>query len=123
METVSAKAATYHRTLDFGLRLHVIVRKSEEEVRQYADQLISKIDVEKGSGIRERAQDAKSLGVYKQSEMRASAGSDLFFEPHLWTGIGLARSGCGAALVGNPQQILDKIEKIYVYGHTVIHFF
>ena len=116
METVSAKAATYHRTLDFGLRLHVIVRETEEEARQYADQLISKIDVEKGSGIRDRAQDAKSLGVYKQSEMRASAGSDLFVEPHLWTGIGLARSGCGAALVGNPQQILIKLKKYMSMG-------
>ena len=116
METVSAKAATYHRILDFGLRVHVIVRETEEEARQYADQLISKIDVEKGSGIRDRAQDAKSLGVYKQSEMRASAGSDHFVKPHLWMGIWLARSGCSAALVGNPQQILDKIEDYMSMG-------
>tara|TARA_X000001036_G_scaffold145591_1_gene138434 strand:+ start:1554 stop:2717 length:1164 start_codon:yes stop_codon:yes gene_type:complete len=110
METLSAKAATYHRTLDFGLRVHVIVRETEEEARRYADQLISKLDVQKGTEIRERAQDAKSLGVYRQSQMRAAARSDHFVEPHLWTGIGLARSGCGAALVGNPQQILDKIK-------------
>jgi alkanesulfonate monooxygenase len=116
METVSAKAATNDRTLDFGLRVHVIVRETEEEARQYADQLISKLDVEKGTEIKERAQDAKSLGVYKQSEMQASAGSDLYVEPHLWTGIGLARSGCGAALVGNPQQILDKIEDYMSMG-------
>ena len=48
--------------------------------------------------------------------MRTSAGSDLFVEPHLWTGIGLARSGCGAALVGNPQQILNKIEDYMSMG-------
>ena len=47
METLSAKAAAYHRTLDFGLRVHVIVRETEEEARQYADLLISKLDIHK----------------------------------------------------------------------------
>ena len=116
IETLSAKAATYHRTLDFGLRVHVIVRETEEEARQYADQLISKLDIQKGTEIKERAQDAKSLGVSKQSEMRAAAGADHFVEPHLWTGIGLARSGCGAALVGNPQQVLGKINDYMSMG-------
>ena len=116
METLSAKAAAYHRTLDFGLRVHVIVRETEEEARQYADQLISKLDIQKGTEIKERAQDAKSLGVSKQSEMRAAAGADHFVEPHLWTGIGLARSGCGAALVGNPQQVLGKINDYMSMG-------
>ena len=116
METLSAKAAAYHRTLDFGLRVHVIVRKTEEEARQYADQLISKLDIQKGTEIKERAQDAKSLGVSKQSEMRAAAGADHFVEPHLWTGIGLARSGCGAALVGNPEQVLGKINDYMSMG-------
>ena len=116
METLSAKAAAYHRTLDFGLRVHVIVRETEEEARQYADQLISKLDIQKGTEIKERAQDAKSLGVSKQSEMRAAAEADHFVEPHLWTGIGLARSGCGAALVGNPQQVLGKINDYMSMG-------
>ena len=116
METVSAKADKNHRALDFGLRVHVIVRETEEEAWQYADQLISKLDFEKGTEIRERAQDAKSLDIYKQSEMRASANSDLFVEAHLRTGIGLARSGCGAALFGNPQQTLDKIEDYMSMG-------
>ena len=116
METLSAKAAAYHRTLDFGLRVHVIVRETEEEARQYADLLISKLDITKGTEIRERAQDANSLGVSKQNEMRAAAAADHFVEPHLWTGIGLARSGCGAALVGNPQQILGKINDYMSMG-------
>ena len=116
METLSAKAAAYHRTLDFGLRVHVIVRETEKEARQYADLLISKLDITKGTEIRERAQDANSLGVSKQNEMRAAAAADHFVEPHLWTGIGLARSGCGAALVGNPQQILGKINDYMSMG-------
>ena len=35
---------------------------------------------------------------------------DGFAEPLLWTGIGRARSGCGAALVGTPDQIVEKLD-------------
>jgi len=39
-----------------------------------------------------------------------------YVEPHLWTGIGRARSGCGAALVGSTDQILSKIEEYQRMG-------
>lgn len=41
--------------------------------------------------------------------MRDTADGDGFVEDHLWTGIGRARSGCGAALVGDPDQVLAKL--------------
>jgi alkanesulfonate monooxygenase len=37
-------------------------------------------------------------------------------EPQLWTGIGKARSGCGAAIVGTPQQVIDKIHRYETMG-------
>ena len=110
MTTLSYQAASYGRTVDFGLRVHVIVRETEDEAKEYAKSLLSKLDLEKGNEIRERAQDAKSLGVARQAEMRSLSDKDFFVEPNLWTGVGLARSGCGAALVGNPEQILSKIK-------------
>ena len=116
MQTMSQKAASYNRTVDFGLRVHVIVRETEEEAKTYAEGLLSQLDLAKGKEIRDRAQDAQSLGVARQSQMRAQAGTDYYVEPNLWTGIGLARSGCGAALVGNPQQILDKIKSYQEMG-------
>lgn len=116
MEEMSQKAATYNRTLDFGLRVHVIVRETEQEARAYAQRLVSKLDDEVGREIRERALDAKSLGVSLQSEMRHNADAEGFVESHLWTGIGRARSGCGAALVGNPDQIVEKIRRYMAMG-------
>lgn len=109
MSNMSRKAAAYGRKVDFGLRVHVIVRETESEARAYAKRLMSKIDKEKGTEIRERALDAKSLGVSRQSSMRDLSDSDGFVEDHLWTGIGRARSGCGGAIVGNPDQVLAKI--------------
>jgi alkanesulfonate monooxygenase len=94
----------------------VIVRETEEEARAYADGLLSKLDLDLGTDIRNRAQDAASLGVMRQSQLREEADEKYYVEPHLWTGIGLARSGCGAAIVGNPDQVVAKLERYMEMG-------
>lgn len=118
MRNMSEKAAGYNRKVDFGLRIHVIVRETEEEARQAASRLIKFIeqDEAKGTEIRERALDAKSYGVARQAEMRELAHDDGFAEKNLWTGIGRARSGCGGAIVGDPDQVLAKIERYMDMG-------
>ena len=116
MQNMSQKAATFGRKVDFGLRIHVIVRETESEARAYAAQLMSKLAPEKGTEIRERALDAKSYGVARQAEMRDLADKEGYAEDILWTGIGRARSGCGAALVGTPDQIVAKIKRYMDLG-------
>ena len=106
---MSTKANAYSRKVDFGLRIHVVVRETEEEARKYASSLMSKIDIETGDELRERALDAKSYGVSRQAQMRELSNHDGYAEENLWTGIGRARSGCGAALVGNPDQVYTKL--------------
>lgn len=113
---VSNKAATYNRKVDFGLRVHVVVRETEEEARAYADSIISKLENEQGKELRERALDAKSYGVSRQTEMRENSADDGYVEEYLWTGIGKGRSGCGAALVGTPDQIIAKINRYMEMG-------
>lgn len=103
------RAATYGRTLRFGYRAHVIVRETEAEARTAAQRLLSKLDGETGAAIRSRSLDTASLGVAKQSELRDSADTEGYAEANLWTGIGRARSGCGAAIVGDPDQVLAKL--------------
>ena len=82
----------------------------EAEAREYAQMLVSKLDDEQGASIRDRALDSTSYGVARQARNRQLADMDGFIEPHLWTGIGRARSGCGAALVGSADQILTELE-------------
>ncbi len=110
MKAVHERAAEHGRTLDYGLRVHMIVRDTEAEARDYAEDLVSKLDDEYGRLIRERAHDAGSLGVAHQARARELADQFGYLEPHLWTGIGRARSGCGAALVGSADQVLSEIE-------------
>ncbi|MFP7571858.1 LLM class flavin-dependent oxidoreductase [Marivita sp. S2033] len=116
MKDVHAVAERYGRTLDYGLRVHVIVRDTEAEAREYAQHIVSKLDDEQGRSIRERALDSGSLGVSHQAKNRELADMEGFIEPHLWTGVGRARSGCGAALVGSTDQVLSELEAYQKMG-------
>lgn len=116
MKAVHARADHYGRTLDYGLRVHTIVRDTEAEAKEYAEHLASKLDDEYGRLIRERAHDSGSLGVSHQARARELADQYGYVEPNLWTGIGRARSGCGAALVGSTDQVLSKIEEYQKMG-------
>ena len=116
MRDVNEVAARHGRTLDYGLRVHMIVRDTEAEAKEYADYIVSKLDDEYGRLIRDRAHDASSLGVSHQARARELADEFGYVEPNLWTGVGRARSGCGAALVGSTDQVLSKIEDYMKMG-------
>lgn len=103
------RAAKHSRTLKFGYRVHVVVRETESEAREAADRLLSHLDHAEGAAIRNRSLDSQSVGVRRQAELREAAGDDGYAEANLWTGIGRARSGCGAAIVGDPDQVLAKL--------------
>jgi alkanesulfonate monooxygenase len=116
MQDVSARAARHGRTLDFGLRIHVVVRETEEEARAWTRRMMSKFDEQQAIALKNRTQDAQSLGVVRQDELRKGADDDGFIEPILWTGIGRARSGCGGALVGTPDQIIAQLNRYMDMG-------
>ncbi len=110
-EDMRARAAVHGRDLCLGFRSHVIVRETEEEARSAAAALIAAVDAEEGRRIRERSLDAASAGVARQAELREGADDEGFVEGHLWTGVGKARSGAGAAIVGDPDQVRATIEQ------------
>lgn len=123
METVrdivsdlSTRASLHNRKLRFGYRVHVVVRENETEARLAADRLLSRLDEAEGERIRNRSLDSASYGVRRQAELREAAGSEGYVEDNLWTGIGRARSGCGAAIVGDPDQVLKKLNAYRALG-------
>ena len=116
MKDVNQVAEKYGRTLDYGLRVHMIVRDTEAEAKEYAEHLVSKLDDDYGKLIRDRAHDSISLGVAHQAKARELADKFGYVEPNMWTGVGRARSGCGAALVGSTDQVLSKIEEYQKMG-------
>ncbi|MCX4164527.1 MULTISPECIES: FMNH2-dependent alkanesulfonate monooxygenase [Paraburkholderia] len=105
---IRARAAAHGRQIKFGIRLHVIVRDTEEEAWAAADKLISKLDDE--TITRAQASFAK-MDSEGQRRMAALHGGkrggreQLEVYPNLWAGVGLVRGGAGTALVGNPEQV------------------
>lgn len=112
---VKARAAKHGRTVKFGIRLHVIVRETEEEAWADADRLISRLDDE----VVNRAQAAfakmDSEGQRRMAALHAGGArrtrADLEISPNLWAGVGLVRGGAGTALVGNPQLVAARIQE------------
>lgn len=107
---MTARATKKGRKLKFGYRVHVVVRETEEAARAAADRLLSRLDAPTGDAIRAKSLDSQSEGVRRQAELRQTASDDGYAEENLWTGIGRARSGCGAAIVGDPDQVLKKLQ-------------
>jgi alkanesulfonate monooxygenase len=116
LDDLCSRAASHGRTLRFGYRVHVIVRETEAEARAHAERLVSRLDDPTGEAIRQRSLDSGSVGVSRQAELRASAADDGYVEDNLWTGVGRARSGCGAAIVGDPDQVLTKLRTYEAMG-------
>ena len=110
------RAVRHGRSLRFGYRAHVIVRDTEQEARTAAERLLSKLDASLGAAIRAKSLDTNSAGVAAQSALREGAADDGYAEANLWTGVGRARSGCGAAIVGDPDQVLAKLESYRAMG-------
>ena len=110
------RAERHGRELRYGLRTHMIVRDTEAEARAAADRLVSKLDADTGAAIRGRSLDTASVGVQRQAELRESASEDGYVAPNLWTGVGRARSGAGAAMVGDPDQLVARLEEYREVG-------
>jgi alkanesulfonate monooxygenase len=116
LDDMRARAARYGRRLRFGYRVHVVVRETESEARAAAARLVASLDDAEGARIRARSLDSTSAGVARQAELRDLADDDGYVEDHLWTGIGRARSGCGAAIVGDPEQVLTTLARYRALG-------
>ncbi len=116
LQDMRERAATFNRSLRFGYRAHVIVRETQAQAIEASRVLMSRLDADQGEKIRAQSLDSSSAGVRAQGQLRENADHDGFAEDHLWTGIGRARSGCGAAIVGDPDQVLGKLRQYMDLG-------
>ena len=116
IDDMTSRAHAHGRALRFGYRVHVVVRETESAARAAAFELVSRLEPEVGESIRLRSLDSSSVGVARQADLRDRADADGFVEANLWTGIGRARSGCGAAIVGDPDQVVAKLREYEALG-------
>jgi len=114
---IRERAAKYGRTLEFGIRLHVIVRETEDEAWRAAGELVSHLDEKVVAAAQRKFAEMDSVGQRRMAELnkgkfnKANIREGLEVSPNLWAGVGLVRGGAGTALVGNPQQVADRIKE------------
>jgi alkanesulfonate monooxygenase len=111
MQQMKALEGEFGRTLRYGIRMHVVVRETEAEAVSAAEKLISRVDPAVRTAFESSYANVDSTGQRRQIEMLQDSleRGDLWVEPNLWAGVGMARSGVGVALVGDPQQVAAKI--------------
>jgi len=116
LAVVRQRAQEKGRTLSYGIRLHVIVRETEEEAWAAADRLIAHLDEETIAAAQKIFARMDSTGQARMSALHSGSRDGLRIGPNLWAGVGLVRGGAGTALVGNPQQVADRIREYQALG-------
>jgi len=117
---VRARAAKHGRTVKFGIRLHVIVRETDEQAWAAAEELISHVSddtVVRAQAVFARMDSEgqrRMAALHNQGVKRTR--KDLEISPNLWAGVGLVRGGAGTALVGDPQTVAARIEEYAALG-------
>jgi len=111
---IRARAAQRGRTIRFGIRLHVIVRETEEEAWAAADKLISKLDDDTIARAQASFSKMDSEGQRRMAALhggKRGTRKELEVYPNLWAGVGLVRGGAGTALVGSAEQVAARMQE------------
>jgi alkanesulfonate monooxygenase len=119
---VGRLATAQHRTVHFGIRLHVISRDTAAEAWAVADRLLDGIDPAAIAGAYERYRSADSVGQQRMAALHGGRTDRLEIYPNLWAGYGLVRAGAGTALVGSHEQVAERIEEYHALGldHVIL---
>lgn len=114
--TMKAKAAAQGRTLSFGIRLHIIVREKAEDAWAAAEDLIRYVDDDAIAAAQKVFARFDSAGQARMVRLHGGQRDKLEIAPNLWAGVGLTRGGAGTALVGNPDQVLERMLEYQALG-------
>jgi alkanesulfonate monooxygenase len=120
LERVRERAAFHGRTLQFGIRLHVISRDTSADAWAHAERLLSAISDERIRSAQQVLARTESVGQQRMTALHDGRTSDLEISPNLWAGYGLVRGGAGTALVGSHTEVADRIAEYHDLG--IDHF-
>lgn len=116
LDRVKAVAAARGRKVSFGIRLHVIVRETNEEAWRAADELIQYVSDDTIIAAQKIFARMDSVGQRRMAELHGGRRDRLEISPNLWAGVGLVRGGAGTALVGDPQTVAARIREYQELG-------
>jgi alkanesulfonate monooxygenase len=111
ISTVRRLAAEEGRSVRFGIRLHVIVRETEQEAWTAANDLIRYVDDQTIAKAQKAFARFDSEGQRRMAQLHSGSREQLEVSPNLWAGVGLVRGGAGTALVGDPATVAKRMQE------------
>jgi len=108
---IRARAAKHGRTVKFGIRLHVIVRETNEQAWRDADELIKYVDDDLIARAQASFNKMDSEGQRRMAALHGGRKDKLEVSPNLWAGVGLVRGGAGTALVGDAETVAARMQE------------
>lgn len=114
VDLVKARAEKLGRELEYGIRLYVIVRDTDEEAWGAAADLYGRMDEAAIAANQRFVGKTDSVGQQRMTAMHGGQKPenlrDLEIAPNLWAGIGLVRPGPGTAIVGSPDTVIRTLD-------------
>jgi alkanesulfonate monooxygenase len=108
---VREKAARQGREVRFGIRLHVIVRDTNEQAWRAAEELISELDDDTIARAQASLARFDSVGQQRMRALHGGRRDRLEVSPNLWAGVSLVRGDAGTALVGDGPTVAARVRE------------
>jgi len=89
----------------------VIVRDTDKEAWEAADDLIKHLDDDKIAAAQKTFARYDSVGQQRMAKLHGGRRDALVVSPNLWAGVGLVRGGAGTALVGDPVTVAQRFRE------------
>src|SRR6476620_868193 len=115
---MQSRAAAEGRTLDFGIRFHVIARPTADEAWAVADALLAHMEPDAIAAAQRDFAATQSVGQARMASLHGGDPSRLVVYPNVWAGIGMVRGGVGTALVGSYEEVADRIVEYHELGFS-----
>src|SRR5208337_3217677 len=116
IDSARKAAATFGRSLRFGLRVHIIVRETEKQAWEAAEDLLRYVSDETIEAAQKTFARFDSEGQKRMAQLHRGQRDCLEISPNLWAGVGLVRGGAGTALVGDPRTLSRRFEEYLDIG-------
>jgi alkanesulfonate monooxygenase len=104
------------RAVEFGIRLHIIVRETEKEAWDAAQRLIRYVNEKTIQEAQRVFSRYDSVGQQRMRQLHNGSRESLEISPNLWAGVGLVRGGAGTALVGDPETVAERLLEYHQLG-------
>lgn len=116
VKAVRDAAAKHGRTVRFGIRMHMIVRETEEAAWAEAERLISRLKDNVIEKTQANLSKSDSVGQQRMLALHGGRRDKLVVYPNVWAGVGLVRGGAGTALVGSAENVAARMREYRAAG-------